>query len=408
MRITAVGTDDGSPGVQFGITDFTVTQYDALRLRPPDRAAAHGAGAGAAPNSAVAQWDLGSELLGRPGCAEGPDGVHCAAAMALSPEEPVNLSRTLTVREPISVTPTVWVRPRQGPNLADLIRQPGTTRATGDSDPIDVLGSVYAATDGDPRTAWTAPQRVVQYRTAPKLTLTLPTPTEVAALRVTPSSSMLPAHPTLVAIDLGDGPQVRSLSSDGGSQTVSLRPRVTDTVKVSILDWDDVIDRTALGFDQVKPPGLAEVTALDPQGRPIAAADAARNRERAIALPCGRGPIIAIAGRFVQTSVDTTVGALLDGDPIPARPCQAAPIALPAGQQELLISPGAAFVVDGVQLVGPLGRNCPAPQRIPSKSGHGRPITARSDVPASQRRGCWWYPRASTRAGPRAPVTAPD
>ena len=132
-------------------------------------------------------------------------------------------------------------------------------------------------------------------------------------------------------------------------------PSVTDTVKVSILDWDDVIDRTALGFDQLKPPGLAEVTALDPQGRPIAAADAARNRERAVALPCGRGPIIAVAGQFVQTSIDTTVGALLDGDPVPARPCQAAPIALPAGQQELMISPGAAFVVDGVQLVGPSG-----------------------------------------------------
>ncbi len=72
------------------------------------------------------------------------------------------------------MTPTVWVRPRQGPNLADLISQPGTTRASGDADPIDVLGSAYAATDGDPRTAWTAPQRVVQHRTPPNLTLKLP------------------------------------------------------------------------------------------------------------------------------------------------------------------------------------------------------------------------------------------
>ena len=221
VRITAVGTDDGSPGVQFGITDFTVTQYDASGFAHPIELRHTVLVPGPPPNSAVAQWDLGSELLGRPGCAEGPDGMHCAAAMALSPEEPVNLSRTLTVDEPISVTPTVWVRPRQGPNLADLISQPGTTRATGDSDPIDVLGSAYAATDGDPRTAWTAPQRVVQYRTPPNLTLTLPTAEEVAALRVTPSSSTLPAHPRLVAIDLGDGPQVRSAvqrrrRADGG------------------------------------------------------------------------------------------------------------------------------------------------------------------------------------------------
>ena len=384
VRITATGTDDGSPGVQFGITDFTVTQYDASGFAQPIELRHTVEVPGPPPNSAVAQWDLGSELLGRPGCAEGPDGVHCAAAMALAPEEPVNLSRTLTVDEPISVTPTVWVRPRQGPSLADLVSQPGTSRATGDADPIDVLGSAYAATDGDPRTSWTAPQRVAQHRTAPNLTLTLPTAEEVTALRVTPSSSMLPAHPKLVAIDLGDGPQVRPLASDGGAQTVALRPRVTDTVKVSILDWDDVIDRTALGFDQIKPPGLAEITALDRRGQPIAAADAARNRERTVALPCGRGPIIAVAGRFIQTSIDTTVGALLDGDPVPARPCQPAPIALPTGQQELLISPGAAFFVDGAQLVGPLGRQLAGAATYPVETETWSADRREVDVPASQ------------------------
>ena len=35
VRITAVGTEDGSPGVQFGITDFTVTQYDASGFAHP-------------------------------------------------------------------------------------------------------------------------------------------------------------------------------------------------------------------------------------------------------------------------------------------------------------------------------------------------------------------------------------
>ena len=35
VRITAVGTDDGSPGVQFGITDFAVTQYDASGFAHP-------------------------------------------------------------------------------------------------------------------------------------------------------------------------------------------------------------------------------------------------------------------------------------------------------------------------------------------------------------------------------------
>jgi arabinofuranan 3-O-arabinosyltransferase len=63
--------------------------------------------------------------------------------------------------------------------------------------------------------------------------------------------------------------------------------------------------------------------------------------------------VIAIAGRFVPTSIHTTVGALLSGEPINAVPCQGEPIALPAGKQELLISPGDAFVVEGAELAAP-------------------------------------------------------
>ena len=189
---------------------------------------------------------------------------------------------------------------------------------------MDVQGSAYAATDGDPATAWTAPQRVVQHKTPPTLTLTLPRPTEVAGLRVIPSRSALPAHPTMVAVNLGDGPQVQELKADQ-PQTLSLRPRVTDTVTVSLLDWQDVIDRNALGFDQLKPPGLAEVAVLGSDGAPIAPADAARNRSREVTVGCDGGPVIAVAGRFVHTRIHTTVGALLDGQPVAALPCDPRP-----------------------------------------------------------------------------------
>ena len=368
VRITAVGTDDGSSGVQFGITDLSITQYDASGYAHPVDLRHTVVVPGPPVGSAVAAWDLGSELLGRPGCADSPDGVHCAASMAQTPEEPVNLSRTLTVPAPMAVGATVWVRGRQGPHLADLIAEPGTTRARGDSDLIDVDGSAYAATDGDPRTAWTAPQNVVQHKSPPTLTVTLPKATEVTGLRLTPSTSALPTHPTMVAIDLGDGPQVRRLKSgdDADAQTVALHPRVTDTVRISLLNWDDVIDRTALGFDQIKPPGLAEVAVLGPDGKPVAPADAARNARRTIEIPCGEGPIVAVSGRFVQTSVTTTVAALLDGEPIPAKACDATPIVLPAGQQELLISPGSAFFVDGAALTGPLADQIPTATTTPA------------------------------------------
>ncbi|MGH3560330.1 MAG: alpha-(1-_3)-arabinofuranosyltransferase domain-containing protein, partial [Mycobacterium sp.] len=356
VRITASGTDDGSSGVQFGITDLSITQYDASGFSHPVDLRHTVLVPAPPPCAEVAQWDLGAELLGRPGCAGAPDGVRCAASMALEPEEPVTFSRTLSVPRPVSVTPEMWVRPRQGPNLADLVAEPGKVRAHGDADLVDVQGSAYAATDGDPATAWTAPQHVVARKTPPTLTVSLPSPVEVTGLRLTPSGSPVPPRPTLIAVDLGNGPQVRELPGTDGAdaQAVPLRPRVTDTITLSLLGWEDVIDRTALGFDQLKPPGLAEVAVLGTDGRPIASADSTRNRSRKITVDCDHGPVIAIAGRFVHTSISTTVGALLDGEPVAAQACDRRPIALPPGQQELLISPGAAFVVDSARLSGPL------------------------------------------------------
>ncbi|WP_062906398.1 alpha-(1-_3)-arabinofuranosyltransferase [Mycobacterium avium] len=370
LRITAAGTDDGSPGVQFGITDLTVTQYDASGFAHPVDLRHTVRVPGPSPGSPITRWELGPELPGRPGCARAPDSVRCAPSMELAPEEPVTFSRTLTVPAPTSVTPTVWVRPRQGPKLADLITEPNTTVAHGDSDTVDVLGSAYAATDDDPATAWTAPQRVVQHKTPPTLTLTLPRPTQVAGVRLVPSRAALPAHPTMVAVNLGDGPQVTAVKP-GQAQTIPLKPRVTDTVTISLLDWEDVIDRNALGFDQLKPPGLAEVAALGADGNPIAPADAGRNRAREVSVGCERGPVIAVAGRFVHTAIHTTVGALLDDQPVAAVPCERDPIALPAGEQELLISPGAQFVVDGAELSTPAAAEAAQPVRVASWRGWG-------------------------------------
>ena len=380
VRITAIGTDDGSPGVQFAITDLSITQYDARGFAHPINIRHTALVPAPPPNAAVAQWDLGSDPLGRPGCATGLTNVQCAPSMALATETPATFSRTLSVPQPVSVLPTIWVRARSGPRLADLVAEPDTTRAHGDSDLVDVLGAASAATDGDPATAWTAPQRVVQHKTPPTLTLTLPQPTEVTGLRVAPSTSPVPAHPTMVAVDLGDGPQVRTLKTSG-PQDLPLQPRLTDTVTVSLLDWKDVIDRTALGFDQLKPPGLAEIAALGTDGRPIAAANAARNRTREVTVDCEHGPVIAIAGRFVHTSVNTTVGALLDGAPVTAQPCDAEPITLPTGQQELLVSPGPQFVVDGAELSGPLAAQSATAPATPAATGAWGPARREVRVP---------------------------
>lgn len=220
-----------------------------------------------------------------------PQRLRCAATLSLAPEEPGTFIRTLTVPQPVSLTPRLWVRARPGPQLRDLIQQPGTTVATGDSDVIDPQGSSYAATDGDPGTVWTAPQDSVQRLHLPSLVIKLPKPTAIGAIQLRPSRTEVPAHPKQVAINLGDGPQLRSIDPKADVTELALHPSITDTITVTVTDWTDIIDRTALGFDQLKPPGIAEVIALDADHRPIAPPTTRRTAS-------ARSPSGAIAGRF--------------------------------------------------------------------------------------------------------------
>ena len=250
-----------------------------------------------------------------------------------------------------------------------------------------MLGSAYAAADGDPRTAWTAPQRVVQHRTrAQPDAETARSPTEVAALRLTPSSSALPAHPTPCRRRPRRRPAgSRGSTADAGAQTLA---SATDGHRHGEAVHPRLGRRHRphrTGFRPAQTAGSGRGDRAGPAGQPIAAADAARNRTRAITLPCGKGPIIAVAGQFVQTSVDTTVGALLDGDPIAATPCRPAPDR-PAGGPT-----GAA----GQPRRGVRRRrrpacrarwaaNCPPPQPLPSRPVAWSADHREVDVPASQ------------------------
>ena len=127
-----------------------------------------------------------------------------------------------------------------------------------------------------------------------------------------------------------------------------------------------MIDRNALGFDQLKPPGLAELAALGADGNPIAPADAARDRAREIAVDCDHGPVIAVAGRFVHTSIRTTVGAAARrrarcGAGLRPRSGRAA-----GGSAGVADQPGGSFVVDGVDLSPPAtAAVAPSPVEVP-------------------------------------------
>ncbi|MGA6203398.1 alpha-(1-_3)-arabinofuranosyltransferase [Nocardia testacea] len=363
VKITAIRTERGSTGGQFGISELALEDYTVRDAGVPVEIR-HRAVLPPPPSGAtVTGWDLGQEFPGRSACFDSPERVRCGKGLALAPEELGPFGRTLSVPAPATVEPRLMVRPRQGPALEALLTDPARPVARGASDVGDLRGSAFAATDGDPRTSWTAPEDTVRDTMGPKpaLTIELPEPALVTGLELTPSLGGLPAAPTSVTVNLGNGPQVRELEKPDEVSRIDLHPTVTDRIELSIRSWETVLDRTALGYHQAQPPGLAEIGVLGPQYPPPAPAD------RPVTVGCEAGPTIAVGGRLVHTGITATVGELRAGDPVPAQVCPDAPqdaaafpattpgvvqpVSLPAGDVDVLVAPTELFFVDRLRLV---------------------------------------------------------
>ncbi|MFC8044897.1 alpha-(1-_3)-arabinofuranosyltransferase family protein [Nocardia sp. NPDC057353] len=319
VSVTAIRTEGSTRGGQFGISEIALDDYTVREA--PVRVPIRHTVALPPVTGTPAAWDLGQEFPGRSACFDSPDRIRCHNGLALAPEEPGAFQRTLAVPEPAEVTPRLTVRTRQSPELEALLTDPARPVARGKSDVGDLRGSAFAATDGDPRTSWTAPENTVRDRPdgPPTLTLELPEPALVTGLDITPSLGGLPAAPTAVTVNLGNGPQVRTLpgtdSEPAEPSRIELFPTVTDRIELSLTAWEPVLDRTALGFTLPQPPGLAEVDVLGPDYPAPAPLD------RLVTVPCELGPIIAVGGRVLSTSVTATAAELRSGAPVPAEVC---------------------------------------------------------------------------------------
>nr|WP_245721507.1 alpha-(1->3)-arabinofuranosyltransferase [Nocardia crassostreae] len=406
IKITAKRTENGSRGGQFGISELSLFDYadrdNPVRVDIRHRTVLPPTPAGAQVNG----WALGQEFPGRSACFDSPDRVRCSKALALAAEEPGLFERTLQVPRPITVTPDLLMRARPGPALEQLLADRDRPVAVGQADVADPRGSALAATDGDPRTTWTAPETTVRNPAGakPTLTIELPEPALVTGLELTPSLGDLPAHPTSYSINLGDGPQVREADPAAGVATrIELHPRVTDRIELSIQTWDGVLDRTALGFAQEQPPGIAEVQVLGPDYPAPAPAD------RLITIDCANGPTIAAAGKILHTTITATAAELRSGAPLPARVCAvddateptvngagttgdessasttgdgsgaigdspgttdggAAAVDLPTGRVDVTVAPGELFTVDELRL-----NDAAASSAAPANSGPSAP-----------------------------------
>lgn len=341
--VRPLGVEDGSVGKQFGLAEvsaYTGGQQVPIRqhtVLPPAPADAR-----------VTGWSLGQDLPERRQCVDGPEQALCGTGLWVAPEEQSQFSRTLSVPTDAPLAVQLTVRSRVGEALDSLLTAPGAVTASAPSEASDPRASALAATDGDPRTSWRAVESANnRTKTPPTLAIELPAPQLVSSIRLTPSDGPTPANPKIVTINLGDGPQQRTVPADG---LIALDPTMTDQVRVTIDSWAEVFDHSGLGFTSRVPPGLAEVAVFaDAEGTqhigPIPDPD------RLVTVGCEFGPTIAMSGQTLQTSITATAAQLRSGEPVRATACgDSAEIVPASGSQDLEVRPGPAFIVDGVEL----------------------------------------------------------
>ncbi|NMD96856.1 DUF3367 domain-containing protein [Rhodococcus sp. BL-253-APC-6A1W] len=378
IRITSTHTESGSRGNQFGIAELAVDEFtdgrNPERLDIRRRIVVPGPAEGVT----VRGWDLGQEFPGRGSCVDTPDRVRCARGLATSTEEPNLFTRTLEVPAATVVEPDLWLRVRPGPALDDVIDRTDRVVARGDAEVVDLQGSAFAATDGDPRTSWAADERsLAPGGPRPTLTLELPSPQRVTGLDIATSLGVLPVAPRAIAVNLGNGPQVRELSE--GTTTLDLAPHVTDRITLTVLRWDDVLDRTVLGFSKLAPPGIAEVTVRGDDG-PIGAQDRIYDRE--VTVGCDDGPVVTVDGQPYRTSVTASVADLAAGAEVPATLCDTDAVGMNAGRVDVDVSPGTPFIVSRLQLTVP-GADAPAVSPVELETGAWSANLRELTVPAS-------------------------
>ncbi|MEU5842187.1 alpha-(1-_3)-arabinofuranosyltransferase [Rhodococcus sp. NPDC047139] len=364
IRITSVHTERGTVGNQFGLTEVSVDDFtDRNNPRPIDirrRIVVPGPDG----NVPVHGWQLGQEFPGRGSCVDTGDRVRCARGLAISAEEPGAFTRTLTVPEETRVRPQLYLRARPGPALENLVDRSDRVVARGDAHVVDLQGSAFALTDGDPRTSWTATEDSLEPGAPrPSLTLELPTARRVTGLDIETALGALPVAPAAVAVNLGNGPQVREL--DGDDTVVDLAPHVTDRIELTVVRWRDTLDRTVLGFSKLTPPGLAEVTVLGDDG-PVGTQRSVY--DETVTVGCETGPVVDIGGRNYRTSVTASVADLAAGREVPATLCDSDVVGIDPGRVDIDIRPGPAFVVSSLQLAVP-GSEAPTPEPTELQKG---------------------------------------
>jgi len=275
----------------------------------------------------------------RSGCVALALASACVPALARTGEEQDAISRsfTTTAAGRYAVSATVVASPGQALDRAldagSDVRV--TASSTTGTDPRQRPGAVV---DGLPGTTWSATPGDPR----PTLTLRLAGTSSISAVVLQTAADAPVSTPRTVRVSAAG--RSWELEVDDAGRLRLPRPVLTDTLELEVLDSEiRVSTDEASGASVILPVGISEVRLV---GLPAAAAGSE------LVIGCGRGPVLTVDGRVLQTSVRASRAAVLAGAELPVTPCGAGSdaVELPAGQHQLSIDSSAEATVTGLRL----------------------------------------------------------
>ena len=399
-EVSAAGTESGTRGFDFAVSELEV-RSGGEDITPRREVVVPDSG------RQVLGWSLGAQYPGRSACLPeagriaGPGGrpgpraaTPCESGFAMAAEEPGEFTRTVTSAGG-EFRPVLSMRARPGEALDELLTADrDELTASGDSDVDDPMGNALAAVDGDPGTAWLAPQAVAdddeddakgtgdkaegsseakaeaeaeaEAEGKPRrsddesepaeLTVALPERGRIGAVRIWPADPVNGAEPEIIEVGIGDRTERVDLTEltpeDDGSWIVDLPDTRGSEVTIRVLEYSMVRNDAGSGFER-RPPAIGDVRIPGTDGKALAR-PLGTGREP-VRIPCSEGPVVRVRdadGQVVSETamtLTTTVDALRRGEPALAAPC-GGPAQMPAGEVTITVDPGPALSVDGLEL----------------------------------------------------------
>ncbi|MFF3290554.1 alpha-(1-_3)-arabinofuranosyltransferase family protein [Streptomyces sp. NPDC003023] len=291
LKVTILDSQQGRPGLTgAGFADIAVPGVQVTRMLELPRDAPKDAA-----GSVVYSLRRGSD----------PGGLSAVPAE-------VGLHRQFTAARSGEYTVAATAEPVPGDALDKLLfeltgrRDKIVTSADSTAD-LGTNLSPRNLTDGDLTTAWIAGER-------PVLHLSWPGKTAVGEI-VFAAAGGLSARPEQVRISSPDGTAVAAVDENGLAR---FSPITTDRMDITISRTAPLTLHNPVADDQLQlPVGLSEVhiPALEKFRAPQPDPDST------FALPCGKGPVLSVDGRFLETRAEGRVRDLTGHRPIEVTLC---------------------------------------------------------------------------------------